>query len=96
VGNCDVVGIDQGHLFTDIAEACEILANQGKTVIVAAMDGTVTRKPFQDIVKLIPLSEYVTKLTAVCSRCYGEAAFTQTQNELPKYVAICRQCNMLR
>ena len=50
---------------------------------------------------MIPLAEHVTKLTAVCMRCYGEAAFTQrlgfeTQVELiggsEKYMAVCRDC----
>lgn len=34
-------------------------------------------KGFADILNLVPLAEHVIKLTAVCMRCYGEAAFTQ-------------------
>ena len=32
---------------------------------------------FGNILALVPLAEHIVKLTAVCMRCYGEAAFTQ-------------------
>ena len=32
---------------------------------------------FGNILNLVPLAEHVVKLTAVCMRCYGEAAYTQ-------------------
>ena len=52
-------------------------ANQGKTVIVAALDGTFQRKGFGNILELVPLAEQVTKLTAVCVNCRADAAFTK-------------------
>jgi thymidine kinase len=64
----DVIGIDEGQFFPDI-DLAEKLANQGKTVIVAALDGTFQRKPFGKVLELIPLAEDVTKLTAVCMIC---------------------------
>ncbi|NXD84186.1 KITH protein, partial [Halcyon senegalensis] len=39
-----VIGIDEGQFFPDIVEFCEMMANAGKTVIVAALDGTFQRK----------------------------------------------------
>ena len=36
----DVVAIDEGQFFGEIAEFCETLANAGKIVIVAALDAT--------------------------------------------------------
>ncbi|KAG6936840.1 thymidine kinase 1, soluble [Chelydra serpentina] len=39
-----VIGIDEGQFFPDIVEFCETMANAGKTVIVAALDGTFQRK----------------------------------------------------
>ena len=48
-----------------------------QTVIVAALDGTFQRKPFGDILNLIPLAESVTKLTAVCMVCFGPASFSK-------------------
>jgi thymidine kinase len=60
------------HLF------CERLANEGKIVIVAALDGTFERKPFNKILELIPFCEKVKKLIAICYYCKEESgAFTK-------------------
>jgi len=68
--------------FPDIVECCEELANLGKTVIVAALDGTFQRVGFGNILNLIPLAESVVKLSAVCMLCFGNASFTKrTSNE---------------
>jgi thymidine kinase len=42
------------------------MANKNKIVIIAALDGTFQRKPFGNILNLIPKAEKVTKLNAVC------------------------------
>lgn len=77
------------------------MANMGKKVVVAALDGTFQRKPFGSILKLVPLAENVTKLSAVCVLCQRNAAFSmrisdETQVEViggsDKYVAVCRGC----
>eukprot|EP00043_Microstomoeca_roanoka_P008601 m.82725 g.82725 ORF g.82725 m.82725 type:complete len:253 (-) comp14314_c2_seq1:39-797(-) len=97
----DVLGIDEGQFFPDIVDFCESMANSGKTVIVAALDGTFQRKPFGTILDLIPLAETVIKLSAVCMICHREAAFSkrlgsETEIEViggaDKYVAVCREC----
>ncbi|BFZ03617.1 hypothetical protein BsWGS_06656 [Bradybaena similaris] len=96
-----VIGIDEGQFFPDIVSFCETLANQGKVVIVAALDGTFQKKGFGDILNLVPLAEHVMKLTAVCLKCNKEASFTkrkgsETEVEViggsDKYIAVCRQC----
>lgn len=96
-----VIGIDEGQFFPDTVEFCEEMANSGKTVIVAALDGTFQRKPFGNILNLIPLAESVVKLHAVCMQCYKEAAYTKrigAEKEVEviggadKYQAVCRKC----
>ncbi|XP_032285745.1 thymidine kinase, cytosolic isoform X1 [Phoca vitulina] len=72
-----VIGIDEGQFFPDIVEFSETMANAGKTVIVAALDGTFQRKAFGSILNLVPLAESVVKLTAVCMECFREAAYTK-------------------
>jgi len=97
----DVIGIDEGQFFPDVVSFCEQMANMGKVVIVAALDGTFQRKPFGSILELIPMAEDVTKLTAVCVMCQGSAAFTKRLGEEQeieliggedKYIAVCRSC----
>ena len=73
----DVIGIDEGQFFPDLVEFCENMANAGKAVIVAALDGTFQRKGFGPILELIPLAEHVVKLNAVCMVCFGEGSYTK-------------------
>jgi thymidine kinase len=40
----DVVGIDEGQFFPDLLPFAEAVANAGKIVVVAALDGTFQRK----------------------------------------------------
>ena len=98
-----VIGIDEGQFFPDTVSFTERMANLGKTVIVAALDGSYQRTGFGDILNLIPLSESVIKLTAVCMNCFDEASFTKRiglEKELEviggaeKYMAVCRKCYM--
>ncbi|XP_056405883.1 thymidine kinase, cytosolic [Hyla sarda] len=99
--NYSVIGIDEGQFFPDVVEFCEDMANKGKTVIVAALDGTFQRKAFGDILNLVPLAESVVKLNAVCMECYREASYTKrlgAEKEVEviggadKYHSVCRPC----
>ena len=45
-----------------MVEYAERWAEAGKIVIVAALDGTFQRKPFNQILQLVPLAEEVTAL----------------------------------
>lgn len=75
--NYDVVAIDEGQFYQDIVQFCQLLANAGIIVLVAALDGTFQRKGFGNIINLLPVAEKVTKLTAVCVYCSNQASFTQ-------------------
>ena len=70
-------------------------------MLVAALDGTFDRKGFGNIINLIPISEKVTKLCAVCVYCTSEAAFTRRIVESKEiqliggdemYKPVCRIC----
>lgn len=100
-GGYSIIGIDEGQFFPDTVEFSESLANMGKVVIVAALDGTFQRVGFGNILQLVPLAESVIKLTAVCMRCYRDASYTkrisqETAVEViggsEKYIAVCREC----
>lgn len=102
----DVIGVDEGQFFPDLAEYCELWANAGKVVIVAALDGTWKRKSFtgNQICSLIPLCETVVKLQSVCEHCQSEAgAFSARKKSAGTderviggkdiYFALCRSCH---
>ncbi len=64
-------------LCADLVERAEQWANDGKHVLVSALDATFQRKPFLNVLEVIPLAENVIKLTAVCTDCHKSASFTK-------------------
>ena len=62
--------IDEGQFFTDLYNTVLNLVDvHKKHVIVSGLDGDCFRNPFGDIIKLIPISDTVDKLTAYCKKC---------------------------
>jgi thymidine kinase len=101
LNNVDVIGIDEGQFFEDIVEIVEKWSSMGITVIVCGLDGNYKREPFGNLLKLIPKSLKVDKLTAVCTYCGQDAPFTKrtvvSEDEVliggtDKYVASCVNC----
>ncbi|KAJ6238087.1 thymidine kinase [Anaeramoeba flamelloides] len=99
VKNHDIIGIDEGQFFEDVVEFSEHMANLGKIVIIAALDGTFERKPFGRVLELVSKSEEVIKLNAVCTITYKDAAFTKRTSQekdvqviggADKYLAVSR------
>lgn len=50
------MAIDEGQFFTDIVEFSEEMADLGINVLIAALDGTFQRKPFGNIINLLPIA----------------------------------------
>jgi thymidine kinase len=101
-GTCDVVGIDEAQFFDDeIVRVVQLLANQGKRVILAGLDMDFEGKPFDPMPKLMAVAEYVTKVHAICMQCGDLAAFSYRLSaatekvmlgEKDSYEARCRKC----
>lgn len=72
-----VVAIEEGQFFSDIEEVAATLREAGKTVIVSALHATFERKPFETTSRLLAVSDKIIHLTAVCTLCGADAAFTQ-------------------
>ncbi|GMI66277.1 thymidine kinase 1a [Hibiscus trionum] len=97
----DVIGIDEAQFFEDLYDFCCKAADiDGKTIILAGLDGDYLRKSFGSVLDIIPLADTVTKLTARCEMCGKKAFFTfrktaATQTELiggaGVYMPLCRQ-----
>ena len=101
VSKYDVIGIDEGQFFEDIVEFSEKFANEGKIIVIAALDGSFERKRFGNVIDLIPMAERVVKLDAVCIDCKEPASFTKRLIESMEteviggaeiYKPVCRQC----
>lgn len=74
----EVVAIDEVQFFDkDIVCVCDILADRGIRVMVAGLDTDFRGEPFGIMPHLITTAEFVTKLTAVCTKCGAPATRTQ-------------------
>jgi thymidine kinase len=66
----DLVIIEEGQFFPDLYDiVLRLVEVNQKRVVVVGLDGDSDRKPFGQILDLIPLADTVTKLTALCKRC---------------------------
>jgi thymidine kinase len=98
----DVIGIDEAQFFGQkLVDVCEILANQGKRVIVAGLDLDFLGNPFGPMPALISIAEFVTKVHAICV-CCGNLAHYSFRTKKNKsqimlgseetYEPLCRKC----
>lgn len=76
-GDCDVVGIDEAQFFDEaLVDVCNHLANSGKRVIVAGLDMDYEGKPFGPMPNLLAVSEFITKVHAICAQTGELASFS--------------------
>ena len=96
-----VVGVDEGQFFPDLVQQCERWANEGRRVVVAALDADFARRPFGGVCDLVPLSEDVRKCHGVCMGCRGASAFSRRLGPnmdlievgaSDRYRTVCRRC----
>lgn len=71
------VFIDEIQFFTDGAEICDMLANNGYNVFACGLQGDYNRKIFPTIAKLIPLCEKITHLTSIDKKSGKECTNTK-------------------
>jgi len=100
--NVDVVGIDEAQFFDNsVVEVCNKLANIGVRVVVAGLDMDFMGNPFGPMPALLAISEYITKVHAICMRCGSLAQFSHRKSEeskvvvlgeKDKYEPLCREC----
>jgi thymidine kinase len=73
-----VVAIDEAQFFDlGLPEVAELLAAEGRTVLVSGLDQDFLGRPFSAMPTLLALADQVTKLTAICTVCGAEATRTQ-------------------
>jgi thymidine kinase len=101
-GEVDVVGIDEAQFFDNsIIEVCNKLADNGVRVVVAGLDMDFMGNPFGPIPALLSISEYITKVHAICMRCGSLAQYSFRKSEEAQvvllgekdiYEPLCRDC----
>lgn len=100
--NVDVVGIDEAQFFDNgLVDVVVKLANMGVRVIVAGLDMNFRGEPFGIMPQMMAVSDFVTKLHAICMQCGNIAQFSHRitdkeqlfllgKNEM--YEPLCRNC----
>ena len=97
-----VIGIDEAQFFDqEVVELSKYLTSQNKRVIIASLDMDFLGRPFGPMPFLLSISEYVTKLHAICKHCGNTATHTYRKTrsnqtveigETDIYEARCRKC----
>ena len=89
IDNCDVVAIDEAQFFDDlIVPVCNKIANNGVRVIIACLDMDYLGNPFGPMPNLIAISEYITKVHAVCKKSGNIANYSYRKNNKKDIVVI--------
>ena len=105
--NYDVIGIDEAQFFEDLYDGVEwLVEGLHKHVIVSGLNGSYKREKIGQFLRLEPLSDTYTKLTAWCLECAKvkkrtPAPFThrfsggislKETGGIDKYIPVCRKC----
>lgn len=105
-GTTKVIVIDEGQFFPDLVKyVSEWVDSAGLQVVVAGLSGDSERRPFGDILRLVPLADEFVQLTALCSLCkngtvaqFSKYLGVDVKNEnqiavggLERYIPVCRR-----
>ena len=103
--SANVIVIEEAQFFPDLkAFVLSAVETDGKQVICAGLDGDSERRPFGQILDLIPYCNFVSKLNSICNHCKYPAIFTFRVSASPdqvmvggadKYEALCRKHYLL-
>ena len=103
--NTKYILINEAQFFPDLYDVVKNLMH-GKelSIIVSGLDSDFKIEKFGQILDLIPIANYIEKLTSVCYNCKNHASFTKRKipNATQKligtndiYEATCRRCHKL-
>ena len=100
----DVIVIDEGQFFDDLRARVEawVDGHEKLQVVVSGLDGDASRRPFGQMLDLIPIAESVLRLSSYCSVCRNGTAAHFTKKisgssetveigAADKYVPVCRR-----
>ncbi len=103
IRNADIICINEGQFFNNLVDFCTTLCNLGKEVHICGLDGDYLRRPFGEILNLIPICDTYVKLQALCMSCKNgtRASFTKKITNSDNlieigstdiYIPVCRKC----
>lgn len=104
IDSADTIFVEEAQFFKDLFEnVTDWVDNSKKKVVVFGLDGDFKRKPFGQILSLIPHCDTVVRLTSLCRVCSDgtEAIFSKritsdTSTIMvgsgEEYIPVCRKC----
>lgn len=104
INESDVILINEGQFFDDIVQfTTQMVEEEHKKVYICGLDGDFKREKIGNLLNLIPLSDKVTKLRALCGKCKDgtHAPFSFRNSSSTEqvligaddiYVPLCRRC----
>jgi len=99
----DVICINEGQFFENLVSFCLRMCELGKEIHVCGLNGDYLKRPFGEILNLIPHCESIIKMDALCMKCKDgtTASFTKKLNNSDTlieigssdiYIPVCRKC----
>lgn len=80
--NAQVIGIDEAQFFDlELPSVVQELALSGKRIVIAGLDMDYLGNPFGPIPALLAVSEYITKVHAICPHCGNLATHSYRLSE---------------
>ncbi len=101
----DVVVIDEGQFFSDLFDKVTTWVDllPRLHVVVSGLDGDAERRPFGDMLRLIPHAEHLLRLSSYCAVCRdgtaahfskkvaGDPSKIEEVGGADKYLPVCRK-----
>ena len=94
-----VIFIDKGELFDDLAEFCCYHADKRKQIFVAGLKCSPTRTYYKPIIDLFPHCDEIIWLNSMCQSCLNKASFytrcikfDENSQYVETYKTQCRAC----
>jgi len=104
INESDVILINEGQFFQDIVEFTTLMVEKNnKKVYICGLDGDFKREKIGSLLELIPMSDKVVKLRALCGKCKDgtRAPFSFRNTSSTEqvligadniYIPLCRKC----
>ncbi len=97
--NKKYIFINEAQFFGDLYDFV-LKYESTKNIYVFGLDGDFERKPFGQILNIIPLCDSVTKLKGMCKKCSNDSLFSkriisnkeQYLLDETAYIPTCREC----
>lgn len=83
--------IDDGHLFTDVPEFCQIMTTLGYNIHISSLNSDYSMQEVYCVTKLTPIADEILILTSYCFKCKNyNGCFSR--NDFGVVQPYCKEC----